>query len=72
MRFYDVPGHDRPLMLSEEHAEVLGATEHRTTQQRPNRAASKQDWADYAVGMGADPTVVETMTRANLIDQYGG
>lgn len=72
MRYYDVDGYDRPLLLSEEHAEALGATEHQTTTERPNRAASKADWAAYAVGVGGDPTVVESMTRADLIEQYGG
>lgn len=72
MRYYDVAGYDRPLLLTEEHAESLGATEVASTHVRPNGRASKQEWADYAVGQGADPTVVAGLTRADLIEQYGG
>lgn len=72
MRYFNVAGTDRPLLLSDEHAELIGATEVSTRAVRPNKAAAKSEWVDYAVGTGADPTVAESMTRADLIARYGG
>ena len=71
MKHYTVKGYDRPLLLSEEHAELIGATEVRELQ-RPNRSASRQEWVDYATSLGTDPAVLESQTRAQLIETYGG
>lgn len=71
MNLYDVPGHDKPLLLSPEHAELIGATEHTTPAVQPSSRATKAEWADYAMGQGGDPTVVQGLTRAELIEQYG-
>lgn len=35
MKLYDVEGYDRPLLLSEEHAEQIGATEHVEPEDKP-------------------------------------
>lgn len=72
MRLYDVPGYARPLLLSEEHAELLGATEHATVAKLPARNASVGEWRDYALGQGLAPDAAEGMTRAQLIETYGG
>lgn len=72
MNLYDVDGYDRPLLLSEEHAEVLGARLHATPAETPHSRASKAEWADYALGTGADPEYVGTLTRAQLLEQFGG
>lgn len=71
MKLYDVDGYDRPLLLSEEHAEVLGAKE-RAALTRPGRHDPKAAWVDYAVAQGMDPTVAETTTKADLQATYGG
>jgi hypothetical protein len=70
-RLYDVPGYDRPLRLSADHAEALGATEMEAVE-RPNKTATKAAWVEYAVSQGADPANAESSTRADLIDRYGG
>lgn len=71
MKLYDVAGHDWPLLLSEEHAELLGATEHEPVTEMPSRSASKAAWVAFAVAQGNDPVVAEAMTRADLIEQLG-
>lgn len=71
MKLYDVEGHDRPLRLSDEHAEVIGATEHVVTHEQPTRNAAKAEWIDYALGQGADASAVEQMTRVELIEHFG-
>lgn len=71
MRLFDVDGHDKPLLLSDEHAEILSAKPHRVVRDKPVRSANKQTWADYALAQGADPSLVETQTRAELIDSWG-
>jgi hypothetical protein len=72
MRYYDVTGYDRPLLLSEEHAELIGATEHAQVTALPARNAPVQEWRDYALTQGADAAAAEGMTRAALIETYGG
>lgn len=72
MRYYDVQGYDRPLFLSEEHAELIGAKEHATVTSLPTKNASVQEWRDYALTQGADAGAVEAQTRAQLIETYGG
>jgi hypothetical protein len=73
MKLYDVEGNDQPLMLSEEHAELIGATEHDLADEAmPARTASKAAWVAWAVGYGADPAVADASTKADLIAQYGG
>lgn len=69
---YDVNGYPRPLRLSPEHAEVLGATPHAVPAQAPGNRASKAEWVDYALGQGADAATVDGLTRAQLIASYGG
>lgn len=72
MKLYDVPGHTRPLLLSDEHAELIGGTEHQPIPPRPGKTASKAAWVDYAIGHGADAATAEAATRAELIATYGG
>jgi len=72
MKLYDVDGYDRPLRLSEEHAALLGATEHDGVILVPARNAPKAEWLDYAVAVGGDPAFVGSLTKADLIDPYGG
>lgn len=38
----------------------------------PSPAAKKQEWADHAVSQGADPAEVAGLSKARLIEQYGG
>ena len=70
MNLYDVKGYDTPLLLSEEHAELIGATLHRPTP-RPKANGSVGDWREYAVSQGGDPVALESMTRAQIIESYG-
>lgn len=73
MKLYDVEGYDQPLMLSEEHAALIGATEHDpVTELMPARTASKAAWVGWAISSGADPAVADASTKADLIAQYGG
>jgi hypothetical protein len=71
MKLYDVEGHSRPLRLSEQHAEALGATEHVAPTQAPTKRASRAAWVEYATAQGADPTALDAMTRAEIIERYG-
>lgn len=71
MKLYDVDGYDYPLRLSDEHAELIGATEHVVETQQPKRSANRQAWVDYALSQGGDPIVVSESTRSALIEQYG-
>lgn len=70
MKLYDVKGYDQPLLLSEEHAELIGAVEHQVFAVQPAKSATKAAWVDYALGQGADPAALESLTRAELIEQY--
>jgi len=40
--------------------------------ERPARRAPVAAWRAYAVALGADADQVERMTKAELIDRYGG
>jgi hypothetical protein len=73
MKLYDVDGYEYPLLLSAAHADLIGATEHDTAADAaaPNRGATKQAWARYAVTQGLDPAAADAMTRAELIEAYG-
>lgn len=70
MKLYDVPGYDRPLLLSEDHGASLQAS---TTPDPglPARNASADLWRDYAATQGADREWVGSWTRAELIAAYG-
>lgn len=70
MKLYDVDGHDRPLLLDEQHAQRIGAVEHAELTQ-PARNGSRDAWVEYAVALGADPYDVDSYTRTELIEQYG-
>lgn len=39
---------------------------------RPKHVAPKAEWVDYAVTQGADREGAEDMTKAELIEMYGG
>ncbi|MDH6199189.1 hypothetical protein M2272_005857 [Mycobacterium frederiksbergense] len=39
---------------------------------RPKHVAPKAEWIDYAVTQGADREGAEDMTKAELIEMYGG
>ncbi len=39
---------------------------------RPKHVALKAEWVDYAVAKGADREGAEEMTKAELIEMYGG
>jgi len=71
VKLYDVPGYDAPLRLSEDHAAILGGVEHTTPLLAPARNAAKGAWIDYAVALGADPTLAELSTKSDLIEIYG-
>jgi len=71
MKLYDVDGYDVPLRLDEAHAERIGASEHVASVEQPVRNANKAAWSDFAISQGGDPSLVENMTRTELIDQYG-
>lgn len=71
MKLYDVPEHDEPLLLSDEHAELLGVVEHVEETAVPSQRAAKALWVAYAISQGADPASVEQMTRAEIIDAWG-
>lgn len=71
MKLYDVEGHEHPLRLSEEHAELIGATEHTSPMVTPTKNATKAVWVDFAVAQGADPVLAETLTRTELVERYG-
>lgn len=74
MKFYDVDGYDRPLLLSPEHAELIGATERAQAEDpdaAPARNASADEWRDWALRSGAIPETVAGLSRAELIEQYG-
>lgn len=69
MRYYRIPGQDRPYFLSEDHAAQLQATPWEA-EDRPARNASTGDWQAYAVTQGMDPDVAGAMTRAQIIATY--
>lgn len=71
MKLYDVEGHEHPLRLSEEHAEIIGAIEHVVESTKPSARASKADWQSYALSQGADPESVDGMTRGELMEHWG-
>lgn len=70
MKQYDVEGYDRPLLLSEEHAEEIGASEHVETGQ-PKPSAGKAEWVAYAETRGADPDDAAASTKRQLVELYG-
>lgn len=38
----------------------------------PAKNATKDEWVDHAVAQGADRDEAESMTKAELVDTYGG
>jgi hypothetical protein len=38
----------------------------------PKHADTKADWVDYAVSQGTDREEAESLTKADLIEMYGG
>lgn len=42
-----------------------------TTDEAPAHSALKADWVEHAVSRGADRDTAETMTKQELIDEYG-
>lgn len=70
MKLYEVPGHDRPLLLSEDHAKLLEATPVREVP-LPARNASADTWRDYAVTQGYDRGVVADLSRSELVETFG-
>lgn len=70
MKLYDVDGYDTPRMLSDEHAELIGATEHIDIS-APSRAARKREWIDFAVEQGGDPIELDTLTKSEIVERYG-
>ena len=70
MKLYDVDGYDEPRLLSEEHAELIGATEHAELDV-PTRAARKSEWVDFAVTQGGDPIELDALTKSEIVEQYG-
>jgi hypothetical protein len=73
MKLYDVPNVDHPLMLDEDFAATQGYELHSPQSDRtPPPRASKQEWVDFAVSEGADPEHAATLTKSDLIEQYGG
>jgi hypothetical protein len=41
------------------------------TRSPPPRSAPKDDWADWAISLGADEGAADAMTKAELIDRFG-
>lgn len=70
-KLYDVPGVDRPLLVHEDRAKELGYSEH-VDDAMPSQRASKADWVAWAKTSGDDPNVIESMSKADLIEAYGG
>lgn len=71
-KLYDVPGYDRPLRLSPEHAAALlaeGVPEPDVN--RPAPRAPKPEWVDYAADQGMDPGEAEAHTKAYLVERFG-
>jgi hypothetical protein len=71
MKLYDVDGYDKPLRISDEHAALIGATEH-VMRSKPQRTARLADWREYAIELGVEPSIAEQMTRKQIIETYGG
>lgn len=70
-KLYDA-GYARPVRLSEEHAERLGATEvSEPDDARPAPRAAKAEWVVYAADQGMDAEAAEGLTKAQLIEQFG-
>ena len=40
--------------------------------ERPSASARKSDWVAFAVSQGADEADAEALTKAELVEQYGG
>lgn len=57
--------------ISREQAEAVGY-EAKTESDPPSQADLKADWIDYAVEQGMDPDEAEDLTKAELIEQFGG
>lgn len=67
-QYYNVPGASEPLRLSEDHAELLGATPVvETVHERPATSARKDEWVAWAVtARGLEPDAAEAKTVAEL------
>jgi hypothetical protein len=50
-------------VVTDEEAAAVGA---------PAKSATKADWVAFAVALGADEAEAEVLTKAELIEQYGG
>lgn len=71
-KHYEVPGHDRPLRLSEEHAKALGAKEvSAPDESRPAPREPKAAWVEYATAQGMPEEVADGHTKAELVEQFG-
>lgn len=57
----DIDPAGRPVAVEDEPETVV---------RRPNKAAPKADWQDYARAQGMDPAEVDAATRTALIEQF--
>lgn len=42
-----------------------------TTVEQPKKSAGKPDWVEFAVSKGMEREAAESMTKADLVDQFG-
>lgn len=70
MRFYRIPGRDRPVFLSDTHAELIDATP--AEEDHPARNATTGVWRAWAALQGMDPDEAGKRSRTDLIATYLG
>lgn len=59
-----------PATDAVEGREVAEESDTASVVRRPNKAAPKADWQDYARAQGMDPAEVDAATRTALIEQF--
>ena len=66
------PAESKPEAEPKDEAEAEPEEEAEVEPQRPAQAEPKAAWVDWAVSQGADADEAEALTKAELIEFYGG
>lgn len=64
-------GYARLQALLDEHQQAVAGPAPADEQSAPSKSDNKAAWVDHAVAQGADPDEAESLTKAELQEQFG-
>ena len=66
-----VPGGTIEIDDDERARQLIRAGHVERVAEAPAKSASKAEWVDYAVSLGADRDEADALTKAELVERYG-